>query len=146
MKWIFVLLSSFVSFSHSLCAQVILPNNYTCILSEVPGRGYGLTNGQFTFYIDAKSRDFNSSKNENDFLKRYIKTKDNLFYSTGKRSDLFFYEIVIPELFFVLSLTSTTKNNLFRSYSSQLLKAVRVNRNNDNRIFFIRQNKKECNF
>jgi len=135
----FFLLHYFFSFS-----QVIVSNDFTCVYSEIPDRGHGLTNGKITFYIDAKSRDLYTKKMENDFLKIYKKTKDNLFYSTGFRDGIYFYEIVIPESLFVLTLSSTKNNTLFNKYSVELLASVRKNRYKESRIFFIRANKKNC--
>ena len=124
--------------------QVLLPNNFKCIFSEIPGRGYGLTNGTYTFYIDAKSRDLYNQKMEAEFLSKYSKTKDNLYYSTGFKDRVFFYEIVIPESMFVLTLTSDFNNSKFSEFSKQLLISVRKNRNSESRAYFVRKDNKDC--
>ena len=37
----------------TLFAQVLLPNDYKCILSEIPFRGWGLENKNISFYQEA---------------------------------------------------------------------------------------------
>ncbi len=149
MKRIFelLILNLFCLLVHTnIYGQVILDNNFKCIFSEIPSRGHGLTNGVITFFIDAKSRDLLTTEQEHEFLLNYRKTKDNLYYSTGKRGSLFYYEIVIPDSFFILQLTSTVNDTIFSKYSVALLNEVRKNRNSDYPIYFIRKNRKECTY
>jgi hypothetical protein len=125
-------------------SQIILSNDYKCVFSEIPFRGSGLTNGKFTFYVDASSRDYPGEEDQKEFLLNFKKTKDNLYYDTGYGNESYYYRIVIPESFFVVSLTSTSNNELFKKYSTALLDQVRKVRNGQSETYFIRKNRVAC--
>ena len=55
-----------------------------------------------------------------------------------------YYEIVIPEFMFLISIASEKNNKEFQQYSVLLLNAVRNLRKDDSRIFFKRKTKKGC--
>jgi hypothetical protein len=143
-KTFFLLLSILIFNYDKTNAQVIVPDDYQCLYSEIPGRGWGLTNGKITFYIDAKSRDLYTEEDEVKFLKKFTKTKDNLYYRNNMSNSNVYYEIVIPEFMFLISIASEKNNKEFQQYSVLLLNAVRNLRKDDSRIFFKRKTKKGC--
>lgn len=78
-------------------------------------------------------------------LNNYKKTKDKIYYKTGFKNNLFFYEIFLPESSKVILLTGDKETyELFCSYSTQLMAAVRKDRKYGSG-YFIRKNGIVCN-
>lgn len=119
--------------SKTTFAQVLIPNDYDCVFSEVPYRGWGLTNYEITFYMEA----IREEEPEDYALgEGYKKTKDGIFYKTGIEDDTYYYEIFVPESSTKISLTSNKKSySLFSKYSTQLMAAARKHRKKNSDYF-----------
>lgn len=61
-------------------------------------------------------------------VKKPIHTKDDLYISTGKEEDLYFYQILLPESLFQLRLSSKVNDEKFSYYSKWLLEQIREKR------------------
>jgi len=122
----FFLISTFQFTTNTLFAQILLLNDYKCILSEIPFRGWGLENKNIVFYQEAMREEEPAYYVKNN---NYKVTKDKIYYKTGLEGDTYFYEIFLPETSTRISLSSNKESyELFCAYSTQLMAAVRKHR------------------
>lgn len=120
-------------------AQIKLPKDFTCYYSE---KGYGLTNGNFSFYKEDISSDLTDKELLDAYLSDYTKTKDGLFTKSGKNEE-YFYEIIIPSTFTRITLSAKKDKSRFEKYSTELLSAVRKNAGSK-KDFFIKSDGYPC--
>lgn len=115
-----------------LFSQIKLPKGFKCIKTEIPDQETHFGNTRFDFYATAWSRDIPPGKSAVDFLQqdiyknklRFQKTKDSLYWATGKYGGSFIYTVLIPEEAIEISV-SGNKGNELSTNSKYLLSEIR---------------------
>lgn len=109
-------------FSAANCwAQVPFPKGFRLVKGEaLSGKDDIYTNGRYTFQV-SRTRWLD---NDDDLRKNgaFLRTKDSLYWHTGKIEDLYFYEVYNGEL---ITLWSAYNDQAFAGYSKWLLSTMR---------------------
>ncbi len=77
--------------------------------------------------------------------KKYSKTNDSLYISTGKgKNGIYYYMVYIPENIICLSVRSAKNDSLFDKHSSWLLNQVRAARKSKKDMYFVNERNQSC--
>ena len=138
---IILILVLIVTYKTSIC-QIKLPKGFKCSLGiNHPNESY-FTDGSFTFQAYPWGHDGIQGQDVIDVIEenyshkiKFKKTKDNLYWATGKIDNLYVYVIVVDESF-QLTLSSHKNNSQFSNYSTWMLQQIRNNLLAKEGIFF----------
>ena len=130
--------------------QIKLPKGFRCILGENhPNESY-FTDGQFSFLTYPWGHDGLSGKEVIDAIEdiynhkiKFNKTRDNLYWATGKIDQNFVY-IIVVEQSFQFTLSSDNNGPQFSYYSKWLLQQIRNNLKANREIYFTDYKNKNC--
>jgi hypothetical protein len=143
---IFLFCLSFSSYS-----QIALPKQFNCVLSNDGWRWNYFTDGVYQFNADAWGNGVESPKELpgylSDLYKRKLifrKTKDGLWWGTGKYEGNYYYIVVIPQRLTTVTLKAMTNGVQFSNYSSWLLQQVRNNISSGSDFHLVNYQGKEC--
>ena len=112
-------------------AQIKLPKGFNCRIGVTKQIYY--SDGKYSFKEKAWGQEglnglelikFLESNYDNKI--KFNRTKDNLYWATGKIGDTYFYTVVVDEVF-EYSLTSKLNGTQFSNYSTWLLQQIRNN-------------------
>lgn len=151
MNKIIILLSiAFALSCESSNCQIKLPKGFKCILGENhPNESY-FTDGQFSFHTYPWGHDGLEGEKSIEVIEenydhkiKFNKTKDNLFWATGKIDGLYMYIIITKELF-QFTLHSDNNGPQFSYYSKWMLQQIRNNLNAHREIYFTDYKNKNC--
>ena len=148
----FMLLATMLLFAatkgHS---QIVLAKGFQCNTSEDHYRFDFFTDGTFKFHSDAWGREVDDpaalkayTESNFEYKLKFSKTKDNLYWGTGRYNGQYFYVIIVPESLVTVSVSPAVNNTQFSNHSSWLLQQVRNNRRSDKDYYFTNYLGKSC--
>jgi hypothetical protein len=151
MKYKFPLVAIFFILLNFDCfSQITLPKGFHCVLGINHANESYFTNGVFTFKTYPWGHEGIAGKEVANLLEdnyshkiKFQKTKDNLYWATGKVDDAYLY-IVIASENLQYTLSSKMNSSEFSDYSAWLLKQIRTNIAAGSELYFTDYNGKSC--
>jgi len=132
-------------------SQIPLAKGFQCNISEDHYRFDFFTDGTFKFHAEAWGREVDEPAAMKEFIEsnfenkiKFNKTKDNLYWGTGRINGQYFYVIIVPESLVTVSVSSVVNNTQFSNYSSWLLQQFRNNRRSVKDYYFTNYLGKSC--
>lgn len=124
-------------------AQIALAKGFTCVVSSAHSREDFFTNGSFRFHSDTYGREVEDPASLKDYVQEsysgkllFQKTRDGLYWATGRVGSTYKYVVLIPEAYRVVSLSAPKAGPQFSNHSAWLLQQVRINRSAGKDYFF----------
>lgn len=141
-----ILITGFLNAS----SQIKLPKGFNCIPGENFAKESYFSDGKYAFKQKAWGQEglnglelINFLESNSDKKLKFNRTKDNLYWATGKLGDIYFYTVLVDEVF-EYSLTSKLNGSQFSNYSTWMLQQIRNNIASESENYFTDFNGKKC--
>lgn len=131
-------------------AQIKLPKGFHCVLGENHANESFFTDGTYSFSSYPWGHDGIYGQEVIDLLEKnysnrikFSKTKDGLYWATGKVGDFYIYTIIANQAL-QFTLRSKTNDTEFSNYSTWLLQEIRNNIKSEHDNYYTDYNGNSC--